>query len=258
VRTLGLPEEVCLPQYLGPVVDGIARAGEQIEVEMNSTTDNPLVDAEGGSILYGGNFLAQYVGVAMDGLRYHLGLVAKHLDVQIALLVAPEFSNGLPPSLVGNRERRVNMGLKGLQIVADSIMPLLTFHGGSLVDRFPTRAEQFNQNVNSQAFGSANLARRSVELLRQLVSISLLFGVQAVDLRAHALAGHYDARRLLSPALVPLYCRLRELTGSPPRAERPWLWNDDERSLDGDIAAVCGDIAGAGLVPQAATAAVLS
>jgi len=214
------------------------------------------VDADSGSILYGGNFLAQYVGVAMDGLRYHLGLVAKHLDAQIALLVAPEFSNGLPPSLVGNRGRRVNMGLKGLQIVANSIMPLLCFHGGSLVDRFPTHAEQFNQNVNSQAFGSANLARKSVELLRQLVSISLLFGVQAVDLRTHAAAGHYDARSLLSPALLPLYTALREVTGSPASAERPWLWNDDERTLDRDIAAVFADIAAGGRISRAAAAAL--
>jgi hypothetical protein len=63
----------------------------------------------------------------MDQLRYYLGLLAKHLDVQLALLVAPEFNNGLSPSLLGNPARKVNMGLKGLQISGNSIMPLLTF-----------------------------------------------------------------------------------------------------------------------------------
>jgi len=63
----------------------------------------------------------------MDQLRYYIGLIAKHLDTQIALVVSPEFNNGLPSSLVGNSARAVNMGLKGLQITGNSIMPLLTF-----------------------------------------------------------------------------------------------------------------------------------
>lgn len=103
----------------------------------------------------------------MDRLRYYIGLLAKHLDVQIALLVAPEFNHGLSPSLVGNRERSVNMGLKGLQITRNSIMPLLTFYGNSIADRFPTHAEQFNQNINSKGYVSANLARHSIEIFQQ-------------------------------------------------------------------------------------------
>ena len=60
----------------------------------------------------------------MDQLRYYMGLLAKHLDTQISLLVSPEFSDGLPPSLVGNLGRSVNMGLKGLQLAGNSIMPV--------------------------------------------------------------------------------------------------------------------------------------
>ena len=152
------------------------------------------MDPASETYFYCGNFLGQYIGVAMDQLRYHIGLLAKHLDVQIAMLVAPEFNGGLPPSLVGNPNRRVNLGLKGLQISCNSIMPLLSFLGGSLVDRFPTHAEQFNQNINSQGFGSANLARQSVDMFRQYMAMTLMFGVQAVGLRTHLDAGHYDAR----------------------------------------------------------------
>ena len=92
---------------------------------MNCANDNPLIDGDEGRSYHGGNFLGQYVGVAMDQLRYFLGLLVKHLDVQIALLMAPEFNQGLPPSLVGNQARKVNMGLKGLQISGNSIMPVV-------------------------------------------------------------------------------------------------------------------------------------
>ena len=104
----------CLPQYLGPLIDGIDTVARQVTTEINSACDNPLIDPDRGIDYHGGNFLGQYIGVAMDQLRYYLGLMAKHLDVQIALLSTPEFSNGLPPCLIGNTDRKVNMGLKGL------------------------------------------------------------------------------------------------------------------------------------------------
>ena len=241
----------CLPQYMGPIVDGLEQIARQIEIEINSVTDNPLIDVENGASYHGGNFLGQYVGMGMDHLRYYIGLLAKHLDVQIALLVAPEFNNGLPPSLVGNPTRSVNMGLKGLQITGNSIMPLLSFYGNSIADRFPTHAEQFNQNINSQGYASANLARRSIDIFQQYMAIALMFGVQAVDLRTYVMAGHYDARACLSPATLQLYTALREVVGQPPTTSRPYIWNDREQALDSHIARIAGDIAAGGRIVQA-------
>ena len=241
----------CLPQYMGPIVDGISQIGSQIEIEMNSVTDNPLIDVENNASYHGGNFLGQYVGMGMDHLRYYLGLLAKHLDVQIALLVSPEFNNGLAPSLVGNQERKVNMGLKGLQICGNSIMPLLTFYGNSLADRYPTHAEQFNQNVNSQGYMSANLARRSVEIFQQYMAIALMFGVQAVDLHSHKVSGDYDARTCLSPATKKLYEAFYQVIGQKPSSNRPYIWNDNEQSLDIHIAQIAADIEKGGLIVDA-------
>ena len=241
----------CLAQYTGPIVDEISLIAQQIEIEINSVTDNPLIDVEHQASYHGGNFLGQYVGTAMDRLRYHIGLLAKHLDVQIASLVAPEFNHGLPASLVGNTEREVNMGLKGLQITANSIMPLLSFYGNSIVDRFPTHAEQFNQNINSQGFNSATLARRSVEIFQQYMAIALMFGVQAVDLRTHLVAGHYDATQCLSPASQDLYLAVLQVVGKAPSAERPYILNDDEQGLDSHISLIVEDIASGGLIVQA-------
>ncbi|HXG17719.1 MAG TPA: aromatic amino acid ammonia-lyase [Methylomirabilota bacterium] len=241
----------CLPQYMGPIVDGLLQITKQVEVEINSATDNPLIDVDSQVSYHCGNFLGQYIGVAMDHLRYYLGLLAKHLDVQIALLTAPEFSNGLPPSLVGNPTRRVNMGLKGLQIAGNSIMPLLTFLGNSLVDRFPTHAEQFNQNINSQGFGSANLARQAIDALRHYMAIALMFGVQAVDLRTHVLTGRYDARQGLSPATIPLYEAVRAVVGRPPSPIRPYIFNDEEQALDTHIARIVADLTAGERILQA-------
>lgn len=241
----------CLPQFMGPIVDGLDRINRQVTVEINSATDNPLIDADNNQDFHGGNFLGQYVAIAMDQLRYFLGLLAKHLDVQIAQLVAPAFSNGLPPSLIGNPERKVNMGLKGLQINGNSIMPLIAFLGNSLVDRFPTHAEQFNQNINSQGLGSANLARQSIEAFQQYMAVALMFGVQAADLRTRLVAGHYDARQCLSPATARLYEAVLQVVGTTPSGDRPYIRDDNEQILSEHIRAIAADIAAVGRIPQA-------
>ena len=241
----------CLPQFLGPVVDGLTAIARQVETEANSVTDNPLIDAPHEAVYHCGNFLGQYIGVGMDQLRYHMGMMAKHLDTQIAMVVAPEFNQGLTPSLVGNPAHEVNVGFKPLQLTANSIMPMLGFYGNSLADRFPTHAEQFNQNINSLGFGSANLTRRALDILEQYMAIALLFGVQAADLRTHAAAGHYDARQALSPATQTLYQAVRTVTGRPASESRPFLWNDNEQFLDAHVACVVADIRAGGATVQA-------
>ena len=235
----------CLPQYLGPIRDGLATLVRQVELEMNSASDNPLVDGASGEIFHGGNFLGQYTAVAMDQLRYYIGLLAKHLDAQIALMVAPEFSEGLSPSLVGNLHRNVNMGLKGLQISGNSIMPLLSYLGNPLADRYPTHAEQFNQNINSLSFGSAYLTRQSVNTFRHYLAISLVFAVQAVDLRTwlHTEGATCDGRGYLSPASQPMYEAIYEVLGKQPRADRPCIRDDNDQALDEYLDALAADLA---------------
>jgi phenylalanine ammonia-lyase len=227
----------CLAQFIGPVVEGLMQITRQVQHEINSASDNPLydhksrADPETHGFYHGGNFLGQYVGVAMDQVRYYLSLLAKHLDAQIALLVEPLFSNDLPASLVGNVDRPVNMGLKGLQLAGNAIMPMISFLANSIADRFPTHAEQFNQNINSQAFGSAYFTRQTIELYRQYIAIALMFGVQSVDLRTRKIHGHCDASEALSLETRPLYDAVRRVVG------------DHDRPLDKDIAAIAGDLA---------------
>ena len=241
----------CLPQYMGPIVEGIARINRIVETEMNSVSDNPMIDPTSGQFYQSGNFLGQYVGIAMDDLRRFIGLMAKHLDVQIASLVTPEFSGGLTPSLRGNESLSYNMGLKGLQITGNSIMPMLTYNANPLVEHFPTHAEQFNQNVNGLSWGAANLAWKSVELFQQYSAIALIFGVQALDMRAKSSYGHYDGRKVIGDQARPLYSAVYEVLDSSPGQDRPFLFDDSDRWLEQDIEALHQNIRDEGAVVEA-------
>jgi phenylalanine ammonia-lyase len=241
----------CMPQYVGPIIDGIAEAARQIEVEANSANDNPLIDPDTGEVYHTGNFLAEYTGVAMDRLRYHIGMLAKHLDVQIALLVSPEFNYGLNPSLVGNMALGVNVGLKSLQLSCNALMPLISYYGHSIADRYPTHAEQFNQNINSQAMNAANLARDSLDVLTHFLANALIFGVQAVELRAKLVADTYDATALLSPATRPLYAAARAAAAGSPEAAKPLIWDDLDGFVQPKVEGIMAEIIGRGAVMDA-------
>lgn len=240
----------CLAQYLGPILDGLTQINQQIVVEANSATDNPLIDSVNKMSFHCGNFLGQYIGVGMDQLRYFLSLLIKQVDAQIALTVAPEFNRGLSPSLIGNIERPINAGLKGLQICANSIMPAILFYGTPVADKYPTYAEQYNQNINSQGYLSANLSRQVIDITFQYLAISLLFCIQVVDLRTYKLYGHYHAEECLSEKTKQLYRTIKDLLGKKSNRDRPYLWNDHEQSLDLDISTLSKDLKSFGMIPR--------
>lgn len=242
----------CFPQYVGAIVEGIARVGSVVETEMNSVSDNPLIDVENREFHQSGNFLGQYIGIAMDDLRRFIGLLAKHLDVQIASLVAPEFNRGLSASLRGNDERTYNMGLKGLQICGNSIMPMLTWQANPIVEHFPTHAEQFNQNVNGLSWGAANVAWQSVKMFRQYLAVSTLFAIQSVDLRAKTTLGHFDGREILGETGVRFYEAACGLIDVVPGRERPLILDDTDRWLEEDIERIADDISNQGEMINAA------
>lgn len=234
----------CSPQYIGSIVEGMARIQTTVETEMNAVSDNPLIDGQTGAFYQSGNFLGQYVGLAMDDLRKFIGLLAKHLDVQIATLVTPEFNGGLSSSLIGNRELSLNMGLKGLQVCGNSIMPMLTHLASPLVDHYPTHAEQYNQNINGLSWGAANLAWRSVQLYQQYCAVALIFCVQSLDLRAKEVFGQFDGRRLLGRDNRNLYEAIHAVTETAPSDKRPFLYDDADRWLERDIEALALALAG--------------
>jgi len=139
-------------------------------------------------------------------------------------------------------------GGSGRQVGGNQMMPLISFYGQSIVDRFPTHAEQFNQNINSQAMNAANLAREQLDVLEHYLAVALLCGVQAVELRAKLIGGSYDARTILSPATFSLYEAARAAASGPPDAARPLHWNDLDEFLQPKVEGILSDIQDRGAI----------
>ena len=58
----------CQPQVMGACLQQVRNAAAILEVEANSVSDNPLVFADDGDIISGGNFHAEPVAMAADNL----------------------------------------------------------------------------------------------------------------------------------------------------------------------------------------------
>ena len=109
----------CAPQVLGAVRDAIRFAEETAEVELNASTDNPLV-FENGDVISGGNFHGQPVAQALDLLAMTLTTLQAIAERRVERLVNPDLSQGLPAFLT--RDPGLSSGFMVVQITAASLV----------------------------------------------------------------------------------------------------------------------------------------
>ena len=168
-------------QWLGPQLEDLLLAHEQVTIELNSTTDNPLIDVAGQTTHHGGNFQAVSITSPMEKTRLSLQMIGKLLFAQCSELINPMLSNGLPPNLAAE-EPSLSYAMKGVDIGMASYMSELTFLANPVSSHVQS-AEMHNQDVNSLAFISTRYTLQSVDLV-SLMSASHLYTVcQALDLR---------------------------------------------------------------------------
>lgn len=170
------------PQFLGPQIEDILAAAASLKQEINSTTDNPLVDGETGQVHHGGNFQAMAVTNAMEKIRLALHHIGKLLFAQSTELMNPAMNNGLPPSMAAS-DPSLNYHGKGMDIATAAYVSELGYLA-SPVSTHIQSAEMHNQAVNSLALISARATINSLEVLSILTASYLYTLCQALDLRA--------------------------------------------------------------------------
>ncbi|WP_119395089.1 aromatic amino acid ammonia-lyase [Salinibius halmophilus] len=173
----------CLPQFWSPILEQFNRSRDAVLIEANSVTDNPVII--NSQIYHGGHFLAQHIAWAMDGMRQAFSQLSKHMEAQISLLVEPAYSRGLPASLATSG---FSVAAKPLQLISNAITPQIQLLANSMTNLFPVHAEQLNQNINSLAFGSANMADQSVDWLAEQTAVFALITLRAMTIRQQQLA----------------------------------------------------------------------
>ncbi|GBE81048.1 Phenylalanine ammonia-lyase [Sparassis crispa] len=169
-------------QFLGPQIEDIMSALSAITLECNSTTDNPLIDGEAGTVHHGGNFQAMAVTNAMEKTRLALHHIGKLLFAQCTELMNPSMNRGLPPNLAAT-DPSLNYHTKGIDIHLAAYVGELGYLANPVSTHIQS-AEMHNQAVNSLALISGRATINSLEVLSLLTASYLYALCQALDLRA--------------------------------------------------------------------------
>ena len=170
------------PQWIGPQVEDILHATNTIVQELNSTTDNPLIDVKGDHVAHGGNFQAMAVTNAMEKIRLSIHHFGKLTFQQQTELINPAMNRGLPANLAAT-DPSLNFHAKGIDIALAAVTAELGYLANP-VSTHVQAAEMSNQAVNSLALISARYTIQAIETLSMLQAWSIYNLCQAFDLRA--------------------------------------------------------------------------
>jgi histidine ammonia-lyase len=195
----------CAPQVLGAVADAIAFAEETVSIELNASTDNPLV-FENGEVLSGGNFHGQPVAQALDILALTLTTLQAIAERRVERLVNPDLSQGLPAFLTG--EPGLSSGFMMVQIAAASLVAeSRALAMPASIGSIPTDANQ--EDFVPMGMAAAFKAGRILLNAQRVVGAELLCAAQGLEFLKPLAPGRgvaklYQKIRSLEPPVPPL------------------------------------------------------
>ncbi|PYH93861.1 phenylalanine ammonia-lyase [Aspergillus ellipticus CBS 707.79] len=168
-------------QWIGPQIETLELATRQVVCELNSTTDNPLLDPVRQEVHHGGNFQAASVTSATEKAMTCMQMLGKMIFGQCSEVLNPMFSKGLPPNLCAD-DPSLSFAFKGVDVNMASYMSELAFIARP-VSNFVQSAEMHNQAINSLALIGARYAAETVQILSMMIATHIYVLCQAVDLR---------------------------------------------------------------------------
>ena len=169
----------CIPQILGAVHDTLEYAEEVLVNEMNSVSDNPIVDVEARNVFHGGNFHGDYVSLEMDKVKIAVTRMSMLSERHLAFLCNPKQNETLPP-FVNLGKLGLNLGMQGVQFTATSTVAENQALSNSMyVHSIPTNND--NQDIVSMGTNSALLAKRVIDNAYEVQAIEMIALLQAVD-----------------------------------------------------------------------------
>lgn len=207
----------CQPQVMGACLDLLSNAARTLTIEANAVSDNPLVFAEDGAVLSGGNFHAEPVAFAADTIAMAVAEIGSLSERRIAALIDSTISL-LPPFLI--RNPGLNSGFMIPQCTAAALMSenKQMSHPAS-VDSAPTSANQ-EDHVSMATHGARRLGPMNANLSR-IIAIELMAAAEGIDFRRPLQS---------SPALEAAHATIRTLAAK----------RDEDREFSTDTEAVAG------------------
>ncbi|HKR61145.1 MAG TPA: aromatic amino acid lyase, partial [Pyrinomonadaceae bacterium] len=170
----------CMPQVHGAVRGAIDHVRDVIETETGSATDNPLVFAETGEVLSGGNFHGAPLAIAFDYAAIALTDLMSISERRIDRLVNPDLNEDLPPFLTPTAG--TSSGFMMLQVSAAALLAeSRVFAHPASVDNVPTDGGK--EDHVSMGMTAATKFRSIVDNAELLTAIELVTAAEGLEYR---------------------------------------------------------------------------
>ncbi len=171
----------CTPQVLAPVAEAISQAVRVVEVEINSSNDNPIIIPDKQKIIHGGNFHGQSIGFVMDMLSMAIATLCNISERRTNKYLDKNLNEGLPEFLIPGTIG-LTMGFMGAQYLATST----TAENRQLANPVSTNSissNASNQDVVSMGTVAARKAFKSVSNAKHIITLEILADLQALSFR---------------------------------------------------------------------------
>ena len=200
----------CQPQVVGACLDQLRHAALVLLREANAVTDNPLVFADDGAMISGGNFHAEPVALACDAMANAIAEVGAIAERRVGMLIDANISR-LPPFLTPNAG--LNSGFMILHVTAAALASEnKTYAHPASVDSLPTSANQ-EDHVSMATFAARRLQPMIANVSR-ILAIEWLASAQGIDFlrplrssppleAAHALLRGFSPAMMVDRSLAP-------------------------------------------------------
>jgi len=197
----------CVPQVHGATRDALGYARKVVETELDSVTDNPLVFAEDGRILSGGNFHGQPVALALDLATIAVAALGDIAEARIDRLTNGHTS-GLPPFLTARPG--LHSGFMVAQYTAAALVAEDRLRAlPASIQSIPTSAGM--EDHVSMGLHAAHKLAAVVRNVRDILAIEALCAAQGLDLLAMRSSEPLEAARAVVRECSPMLSEDRSL-----------------------------------------------
>jgi histidine ammonia-lyase len=209
-------------QVQGSLQAALANAREQIEVELASAAESPLVLADAGVMLSNGNFHLPALALAFDAAAIAFAQSASLATERVIRFMSPAFT-GLPLQLT--RHGPAHSGFATLQKTLTALWSAIRLRANPASLDFLPVSEGAEDHA-TMAPGTVEKLAEMLERVRYVVAIELVVAAQAIDLRS------LDVNALGHGARIA-YARIREHVAAL----------DGDRPLGPDVDAIAARVA---------------
>ena len=172
--------------------------------EINSVSDNPIIDYKNKNVFHGGNFHGDYPSLEMDKLKIAITKLAMLSERQLNFLMNDKLNGKLPP-FVNLGTLGLNLGVQGVAFVATSTTAEnQTLCFPMYIHSIPSNND--NQDIVSMGTNAALIAQKVIFNTYEILAVEFLGIIQALE--------YLQFQSKISKKSLAYYTNLRKLVPS--------------------------------------------